>query len=173
MRASVYLLVRAVAILVTAFLFAGAPLQADAAVKRGMPLPDFRLFSVNGEPVSSQGLKGSVVILDFWATWCPHCKQAMPFLNDLQQRYGKQGLQVIGMSVDELPPQSIKAYAAEKRLEYLVVMAPRRIQEEFGIRALPVLFVVNRDGVVVEQMLGFSDVHGRILENLVKKLLQK
>ena len=54
-----------------------------------------------------------------------------------------------------------------------MVMAPRRIQEEFGIRALPVLFVVSRDGVVVEQMLGFSDAHGRILENLVKKLLQK
>lgn len=164
---------RAVIFLITAFLFAALPLSADAAARRGQPVPEFRQFAVTGLPISSEGLKGSVVIIDFWATWCPHCKQALPFLNGLQQRYGKQGLQVVGMSVDELPAQDIRTYAAERKLEYPMVMAPRSLQQEFGVRALPVLFVVNRNGVVVEQMLGFSEAHARSLENLIQKLLKQ
>ncbi len=162
---------RAVTLCVTALLFALLPMTSEAAVRRGQPAPPFKLFAISGQPVSSEGLKGSVVIIDFWATWCPPCRQSLPFLNELHRKYGKQGLQVVGMSVDEGGERELKAFVAEKGLLYAIVMSPKSLQNDYGVRALPVLFILNKQGVVVEQMLGFSPAHGQMLENLIKKLL--
>lgn len=75
------------------------------------------------------------------------------------------------MSVDEGGERELKAFVAEKGLLYAIVMSPRSLQNDYGVRALPVLFILNKQGVVVEQMLGFSPAHGQMLENLIKKLL--
>lgn len=162
---------QAVTLVVTAFLLVLQPVASQAAVRRGQAAPAFKLFAINGEPVSTEGLKGSVVIVDFWATWCPPCRESLPFLNELHRKYGKQGLQIIGMNVDEGAERDLKSFVAEKGLGYTIIMAPRRLQDEYGVRALPVLFILNKQGVVVEQMLGFSPGHGRLLENLVKRLM--
>lgn len=172
-RGSSVWLHRAVALFATAFLLTVSPDLADAAARRGQPAPSFRLFAINGQPVSSEGLKGSVVIIDFWATWCPPCRQSLPFLNELHNKYGKQGLQIIGMSVDEGGERTLKPFVAEQRLAYSIVAAPKSVQDSYGVRALPVLFVLNKQGTVVEQMLGFSPAHGQLLEQLVKKLLRE
>lgn len=162
---------QAVTLFVTAFLLFLLPLQSEAIVRRGQPTPAFNLFSVSGLPVSTEGLKGSVVIIDFWATWCPPCRESLPFLNELHRKYAKQGLQIVGMNVDEGAERDLKAFIAEKGLSYTIVMAPRRLQNDYGVRALPVMFILDKQGKVVEQMLGFSSAHARILENLVKKLM--
>lgn len=140
-------------------------------MRRGQPAPAFRLFAVNGQPVSNEGLKGSVVIIDFWATWCPPCRESLPFLNELYNKYSKQGLQIIGMSVDEGGERQVKSFIAEKGLAYTIALAPRRLQDEFGIRAVPVLYILDRQGIVREQVMGFSDQADKIIEALVKKLL--
>lgn len=169
MRQSAYLLKRAAAFCAAALLLMVA--SVDAAPRRGQTAPEFKAFAISGQPISSEGLKGSVVILDFWATWCPPCRESIPFLAELHRKYGKQGLQIIGMSVDEGGERAVKAFADEKRIPYPLVMASTKTQTDYGVRALPVLFVLDRNGVVVEQMMGFSTYHGKILENLVKKQL--
>ncbi len=144
---------------------------AMAIPRKGQPAPDFRVFSLTGQPLSITGLKGSVVILDFWATWCPPCRESIPFLAGLYRKYGKQGLQIVGMNVDEGSERSLKAFVQEKRIPYQIVSAGNRIQDAYGIRALPVLFLIDKRGIVQEQFMGFSDNAGQLIEALVKKQL--
>ena len=164
-----FLMKRAAAFVVAALLFTSV--TASAAPKPGKPAPPFKAFAISGQPVSLDSLKGSVVILDFWATWCPPCRESLPFFSELHRKYGKQGLQIIGMSVDEAGEKHVKAFVAEKKIPYNIVMASSKVQADYGVRALPVLFVLDKNGVVIEQMLGFSPNHGRVLENIVKKHL--
>lgn len=165
---------RAVMMIVAALLFTAlSPDLSEAAARRGQPAPAFKLFALNGQPVSSEGLKGSVVILDFWATWCPHCRDSVPFLAGLHRTYAAQGLQVIGMSADEGGEWVVKKYVQEKSIPYLIVMAHNKLLADYAVRALPVVYILDRHGVVREQVMGFSDQAGKVIENQVKKLLSE
>ncbi len=164
---------RAATMIVAALLFTLSPVSSEAAARRGQPAPAFKLFAFNGQPVSSEGLKGSVVVLDFWATWCPHCRDSIPFLAGLHRTYAAQGLQVIGMSADEGGEWVVKKYVQEKSIPYLIVMANNRLISDYAVRALPVVYILDRQGVVREQVMGFSDQAGKVIENLVKKLLSE
>ncbi len=169
MRHSVATLKRAAAFCAAALLFCVA--TADAAPRRGQPAPAFKAFAITGQPISSEGLRGSVVILDFWATWCPPCRESIPFLAELHRKYAKQGLQVIGMSVDEGGERVVKSFADEKRIPYPLVMASGKIQADYGVRALPVLYIIDQNGIVKEQIMGFATGADRVIEGLIKKQL--
>jgi thiol-disulfide isomerase/thioredoxin len=162
---------RAVTIIVAALLFTVAPDSSEAAARRGQPAPAFKLFALSGQPVSNESLKGSVVILDFWATWCSPCRESLPFFNELHRKYAKQGLQIVGMNVDDGGERQVKSFVEAKRLAYTIAIAPRKLQDDFGVRALPTLYILDRQGVVREQVMGFSEQAGVVIENLVKKLL--
>lgn len=164
---------RAVTLVVTALLLGLCPYNAEAAPRRGQPAPAFKTFSIKGQPVSTEGLKGSVVLLDFWATWCPPCRESIPHLAELHRKYSKQGLVIIGMSVDEGGERTVKEYAESHAIPYQIVMASGRIGADYGVRALPVLYVIDKNGLVREQVMGFSDQAGKVIENLVKKLLNE
>jgi len=166
---SVATLKRAAAFCAAALLFLVA--IADAAPRRGQPAPAFKAFAISGQPISSDGLKGSVVILDFWATWCPPCRESIPFLAELHRKYAKQGLQVIGMSVDEGGERVVKEYAQQHKIPYPLVMASGKIQADYGVRALPVLYLIDQNGVIREQIMGFAAGAERVIEGLVKKQL--
>nr|WP_307726385.1 TlpA disulfide reductase family protein [Trichlorobacter sp.] len=164
---------RAVTLVVTALLLSLAPLDSDAAPRRNQPAPAFKTFSIKGQPISTEGLKGSVVLLDFWATWCPPCRESIPHLAELHRKYGKQGLVVVGMSVDEGGERTVKEYAERNAIPYQIVMASGKISSDYGVRALPVLYVIDKNGLVREQVMGFSDQAGKVIENLIKKLLNE
>jgi len=136
-------------------------------------MPAFKAFSVKGQPLSSESLKGSVVLLDFWATWCPPCRESIPHLAELHRKYGKQGLVIVGMSVDEGGERLVKEYAASHSIPYAIVMASDKIISEYGVRALPVLYIVDKNGLIREQIMGFSDQAGKIIENQIKKLVSE
>ena len=117
------------------------------------PMPAFLVNDVDGKPVSTAAWKGKVVLLNFWATWCPPCRAEVPVLVDLATRY-KDRVQIIGVSLDD-GPEEVRAFVKDEGINYPVVMASREIVAEYGgVPALPTLFVVNADGNVVQKHEG-------------------
>lgn len=117
-------------------------------------VPPFIEHDLSGGIVSTAALKGKVVILNFWATWCGPCREEIPEMIALQSRY-KDDLQIIGISEDEAPPDQVAKFAQKMGINYPVIMANEALEKEYGgIAALPTSFLVNRDGRVVQKDVG-------------------
>jgi thiol-disulfide isomerase/thioredoxin len=116
--------------------------------------PAFLVADLNGNIISTAALKGKVVLITFWATWCPPCREEIPELIDLQSKYADK-LQVIGVSMDDVRPEQVKEFALHTGINYPIIMASREILQEYGgAPALPTTFVVNREGRVVQKHVG-------------------
>lgn len=117
--------------------------------------PPFLARDINGGVVSTAEWHGKVVLLNFWATWCPPCREEVPELIELQGRY-KDTLQVVGISMDD--PEDVSAvrrFAEKEGVNYPIVMASREIVMEYGgVPALPTSFVVNTDSKIVQKHIG-------------------
>ena len=160
-------------LVVALFVSLSSTASAVAAVGRGDSMPDFKAFSLKGTPLSTASLTGSVVLVDFWATWCPPCKESLPILQRLHMRYAKDGLIVLGLNVEGGNELQIRQFVQERRMTYPVIAASQKIQEQFGVRAVPVLFLVDRKGVVRERFVGFSPSMERVIEQYVQRLLSE
>ena len=118
------------------------------------PAPAFTVRDLEGREVSPASLRGKVVIVNFWATWCGPCRAEIPDLVALQEKY-KDTLQVIGISEDEAPVDVVKRFAAEHKVNYPVAMATPEIEKLFpGISALPTSFILDREARVVQKHVG-------------------
>ena len=116
--------------------------------------PAFTARDLDGRSISTAALRGKVVLINFWATWCPPCRAEIPDLVALQEKYRDQ-LQVIGVSEDEGPIETVKRFAADHHINYPVVMTTPDIERMFpGIGALPTSFVVSRDARIVQKHVG-------------------
>jgi cytochrome c biogenesis protein CcmG, thiol:disulfide interchange protein DsbE len=147
------------------------PAQLLAAPRVGQPAPNFKVITTSGQPVSLDNYRGYVLAIDFFTTWCPPCKASIPHLVALNRKYGKQGLQILGQSMDEDGERAIKAFIEEYRINYPVALAPEQIQADYGIVSVPVLYLIDKKGRVAEVYRGFSDEMGRSMDNHIKKLL--
>jgi thiol-disulfide isomerase/thioredoxin len=152
--------------------------EAPAIVKFASdpaPAPAFEVNDLAGQPISSATFPGKVVLLSFWATWCPPCRLEIPELIDLQKRY-KDKLQIIGISMDDADtPAEIKHVAdvaTELGINYPVLIAnPKLVDEYGGVPALPTTFVLNTNGRIVQKHTGLYeesdfDSEIRLLSNL-------
>ncbi|MHB8413082.1 MAG: TlpA disulfide reductase family protein [Candidatus Acidiferrales bacterium] len=116
--------------------------------------PPFLVRDLSGSVVSTAALKGKVVLLNFWATWCGPCREEIPEMIKLQARY-KDSLQIIGASEDEAPPAQVAAFAQKAGMNYPVIMSSAQLEREYGgVAALPTTFLINRDGRVVQKNVG-------------------
>jgi thiol-disulfide isomerase/thioredoxin len=122
--------------------------------KNPAPTPPFLVADLNGQTVSTAQFKGKVIIVNFWATWCPPCREEIPELVALQEKY-KDRLQIIGVSMDEdATPAEVNAFAAKAGINYPIVMGKEIAKEYGGVPGLPTSFVVNEDGGVVQKHVG-------------------
>ena len=138
----------------------GAPKQAPA-----WTLPD-----VDGKPVHSTEFAGKVVVLDFWATWCPPCKMEIPGFVELQKKYAAQGLVVVGISLDQDGPNVVREFMKAQGINYPVVMGDNAVQTSFGgVEGIPTTFVIDRTGKIVEKHVGSAPKEA--FEATIKKLL--
>jgi len=118
------------------------------------PAPVFRVRDLDGREISSESLRGKVVIVNFWATWCGPCRAEIPDLVALQEKY-KDTLQVIGISEDEAGVDVVRRFAAEHRVNYPVAMITPEIEKLYpGISALPTSFILDRESRVVQKHVG-------------------
>ena len=134
--------------------------------------PDALQFSfkdLNGNTINSASLRGKVVLVDFWATWCVPCESEIPHLVEWQQKYGARGLQVVGLSMDDTPGP-VQPYMAKHGVQYPVAMADDKTVAAFGgILGLPVNVIVGRDGKVVTKHAGVTDI--AVLQKEVEQAL--
>ena len=147
------------------------PTHILAAVRVGQPAPNFKVTTTSGQPVSLDNYRGYVLAIDFFTTWCPPCKQSIPHLVEMNRKYGKQGFQILGQSMDEDGERAVKEFIQEYHINYPVALAPQQIQNDYGIVSVPVMYVIDKNGKVAEVYRGFSDEIRFSMENLVKKLL--
>jgi thiol-disulfide isomerase/thioredoxin len=160
--------VLALAFLVWHFRRGGAPV---AGVTKNAPSPQFTVTDLNGQAIQSAQLHGKVVLLDFWATWCAPCEAEIPQLGTWQEKYGAQGLQVIGLSMDDTEPP-VKAYVQRRKISYPVAMADEKTIAAFGgVLGLPANIVIDRDGKVIAKHIGVSDLAA--LQREVEQALRK
>jgi thiol-disulfide isomerase/thioredoxin len=139
-------------------------------VKNPEPLPPFLAHDLDGQIVSTAALKGKVVLINFWATWCPPCREEIPELVKLQATY-KDQLQIIGISEDEdVPPEAVRNFAHNMHVNYPILIVSRELEKEFGgIPALPTSFVVNKEGGVVQKHVGLFA--GEVYDREIRALL--
>jgi thiol-disulfide isomerase/thioredoxin len=115
------------------------------------------LVTLEGDAITSSSLKGKVVIMDFWATWCPPCRKEIPSFIALQEAYGDKGLVVLGVSLDDGGPQVVRAFADKAGINYPLAMGNRDILKAAGgVEALPTTLIINRDGDVVDKHVGYA-----------------
>jgi thiol-disulfide isomerase/thioredoxin len=134
------------------------------------PMPPFLVNDVEGRVLSTAEFRGKVVIVNFWATWCPPCREEIPEMIDLANRY-KDRLQIIGISEDDdATAEEVRDFAREEKINYPIVMGSSGVSVEYGgVPALPTSFLVNTDGRVVVKHVGLfpAQVYDREIRALL------
>ena len=149
---------------------AGMAVGQDVVLfKNPYPAPTFQLHTFDGKVVDVPSLRGKVVLLNFWATWCGPCRAEIPELIELQSKYPGR-LKVVGLSIDETSPTFVKQFAARMGINYPVGMAGPELQRAFGgIAAVPTTVVLDTLGQVVQRNRGQAPLS--VFENEVRALL--
>jgi len=140
---------------------------------QGKLAPDFALDSLDGKTLKLSDYRGKAVLLNFWATWCEPCKIEMPWFVDLQKKYGPQGLQVIGIAMDDAPPKDIAEFAQKMNVNYPIVIGKEEVGTQYGgVQYLPSTFYITRDGKILDRVFGLVS-RSEIESNVQKALGQQ
>ena len=143
---------------------------SNPRVARSMVAPDFTLESLEGKSVKLSDLRGKAVLLNFWATWCSPCKIEMPWFVELQNQYGAQGLQIVGVAMDDASKEDIAKFAKEMGVNYPILIGKEAVGDQYGgVPALPESFFIGRDGKLVDKIIGLKGKSE--IEDDVKKAL--
>jgi peroxiredoxin len=133
--------------------------------------PDFNLRNVSGEDVKLTDLKGKVVLVNFWATWCEGCQVEIPWFVEFQKEYASRGFVVVGVSMDDDGWKSVKPWIKEKKVNYPIVIGNDGLGKQYGLEGMPLTALVDREGRI-------ADVHQGIVEKTatqqkIRDLLQE
>lgn len=131
--------------------------------------PDFSLSTIDGETLKLSDYKGKVIILDFWATWCPPCRKEIPDLIKLYDKYKDKGLIIIGISSEDT--NTLKEFSEDNGINYPIALGNQKVAEAYGgIQYIPTTFVIDREGNIIKKHVGFTEYE--VFEAEIKELLQ-
>ncbi len=132
--------------------------------------PGFSLVDLNGQPLELANYRGKVVLLDFWATWCTPCRGEIPHFVEFQDKYGSQGLQVVGISMDD-SAKPVNDFYRQFKMNYPVALGNEKMATAYGgVLGLPVTFLIGRDGTIAAKYIGEAQMPA--LEQTIQSLLQ-
>lgn len=139
----------------------------------GEAAPAFRLKDMKGNTVTLESLKGKVVFLDFWATWCGPCKEEFPELDALYKKYGKDGFEVIGISVDK-SESNVAEFLKKRPVSFTILTNTKGdVAESYGLPGMPTGLIIGKDGVIKYRHAGFSRAFLPVYEKEIVELLKK
>jgi peroxiredoxin len=131
------------------------PVAADSAAQAPRNAPDFELKDIEGKVHHLSDYKGKVVILNFWATWCPPCKKEIPDFIELQKQYGEQGVQFLGIAMDDEGLDKVKPWVASHNLSYPILLPDGKVASSYGeMSSIPVTYFIDRKGMIRNTFIG-------------------
>jgi cytochrome c biogenesis protein CcmG/thiol:disulfide interchange protein DsbE len=156
-----------ISIVLTFFLFTA---YAAQSVKR-QKAPNFSLQSQNGKMIELSKLKGKVVLVNFWATWCPPCRAEIPDFIEVYKTYKSKGFEIVGIALDEDGWLKVTPYVEEVKINYPIVLGSVKVVQQYGgIDAIPMTFIVDKKGYIVDSQMGL--LSKELLEQKLKSLLK-
>jgi cytochrome c biogenesis protein CcmG/thiol:disulfide interchange protein DsbE len=159
------IIILVVAVVVALMLFAGMQMSKRARAGtnaaslnfQGQPAPEFELKSLDGKLVHLADYRGKAVLLNFWATYCQPCKIEMPWFAEMQNKYGPQGLQIVGVAMDDVSEQEIGKFAQDLGVNYPILIGKESVGDAYGgVQFLPASFYIDRNGKVVDRVFGLK-----------------
>lgn len=148
----------------------GVLVPAPAPAIRGVAAPEFELADVDGKMVKLSDFKGKVVLVNFWATWCAPCEIETPWFVEFDKKYRENGLQIVGISLDEDGVEPVKKFMEKYSIQYKIVMGNETTAENFGgVVGLPTSFIVDQDGKFYSMHRGLvsKDIYEEEIEGLL------
>jgi thiol-disulfide isomerase/thioredoxin len=175
-----------VILVITGFLFLGKRMSHDgkasantsifhpaqAGPEKGSVAPEFdlKILDGNGKTMKLSSLRGKAVIVDFWATYCGPCKIEMPWFVELQKKYGPEGLQIVGVAVDDAGEKAISDFTHKMGINYPILIGTEKIADQWGgLDGLPTTFFLDRSGKIIDRQLGLIS-ESVIVDNIKKSL---
>ncbi len=144
-----------------------------AAPQQGLrqTAPDFNLKTLDGKTLQLSALKGKVVLLDFWATWCPPCREEIPHFKELYTQYRGKGLEIIGVALDEGGEKDVAPFARQNQINYpLSATGAQQLAQAYGgIRGIPTTFLIDKQGKIAKKYVGYQDK--QVFETEIRALL--
>lgn len=144
----------------------------STAGQQSVPLPEFSLRALNGQTVTSQELKDSIVVLDFWATWCEGCITEIPAFNRLDQKYGPRGVKVIGMAVQSGWAKDIRKFARQYKVRYTLLVGNDDVVSEYGVIGFPATYVIAPGWELYKKYVGVSETKAADIQRDIETLLK-
>lgn len=147
-------------------------LAGTVAGQTSEALPEFSLPTLNGQTLRSQELKDSIVILDFWATWCEGCITEIPALNRLEQKHGSRRVKVIGIAVQSGWAKDIRRFARQYKMRYTLLVGNDDTVSEYGVIAFPATYVIAPGWKLHKKYLGVSATKAADIQRDIETLLE-
>lgn len=148
--------------------------MSQPELARALMAPPFTVTTLDGKKISLDDLQGKVVLIDFWATWCGPCREALPHVKEIAKKFDGQPLTVLSISVDT-DEEKWKTFVAKNEMtwpQYLDRGFPGPIAKSFGVEAIPHTFTIDADGILQDEHIGDSSIEGK-LKKLVKRAQEK
>ena len=150
------------------------PLTLNAEAMASQPAPDFSVSRLNGDgQINLADMKGKVIYLDFWATWCPPCRKSFPWMEEMHNRYKDDGLAIVAISVDGKQELAEKFVNETKASFITAIDSGKKTAKAYKLRAMPSSYLIDRNGNIISSHLGFRTSKTAAMEAEIKSALQQ
>jgi peroxiredoxin len=133
-------------------------IKTTRQIQVGSPAPNFAFPDLNGQQISLSDHRGKVVVVNIWATWCPPCKQEMPSMQKLYERFKGENFEILAVSIDSTGREAVAPFMRTMNLTFPALLDPKgSIGSLYGLIGVPESFIIDKEGIVVEKIIGPID----------------